>query len=392
MRIQKYSAYLLLGANLGNCKDTLRKARLQIEKRVGTVLNASKVYNSKAWGFESLDIFYNQALLIETSLAPFATMQALLSIENDLGRDRNSESDSSDSNSNSESANPTYLSRIIDIDILFFENYIIKSPLLTVPHPRVHLRRFALVPMSEIAPNLVHPEMNKTITQLLEECLDEGDVTAPVLPAIDSPNLSFLAIEGNIGSGKTALSTRIAHDYGAKLITETFEENVFLPKFYESKERYAFPLELTFLAERYRQAKDEFVSDLFCPFIVSDFVISKSLVFAQKTLPIDEYNLFSKLFRIILSSTPKPDLYVYLHSNTSRLKQNIIKRGRDYELNMSEEYLQMIEDGYMDYIKTLPPEKVLIIPCQELDFVGKEEDYRHVMDLIANKISENSQQ
>lgn len=422
-----YTLYLLLGSNLGNSLQTLSYARREITHRIGPIEKASHIYNSPAWGFSSDNIFYNQALKVHTNLAPFATMQEILKIEEDLGRTRKACSKEAQ-----------YTSRIIDIDILFFENFIIRSTILSVPHPRLAERAFVLVPMNEIAPELVHPDLNQSINELTNKCIGKKDISLcleggdfqegsgiwtlkfdksehtgtgseytgtgsdflslendrnskeekPLTKSkIFSTSLRFLAIEGNIGSGKTSLSTQISNDYGAKLVVEAFENNAFLSKFYTDPERYSFPLELGFLAERYRQAREEFVQDLFAPFLISDFLISKSLIFAKRTLQNDEFKLFSKLFNIILTSTPKPDLYVYLHSDTKRLKSNILKRGRSYELNIEESYLAQIEEGYMEYIKTLNPEQVLLIDCNHLDFVNREEDYQYILEKIEEKAS-----
>nr|MBC8147774.1 deoxynucleoside kinase [Bacteroidota bacterium] len=143
---------------------------------------------------------------------------------------------------------------------------------------------------------------------------------------------NYIAIEGNIGAGKTSLSTRIAEQFNAKLILENFEDNSFLPKFYKEPDKYAFPLEMSFLAERYQQLKDRLTDqDLFKSFTISDYFINKSLIFSRKTLQKDEYLLYSKLFEIIISSLPQPDLLVYLYLDIDKLKSNIIKRGRLYE-------------------------------------------------------------
>ena len=149
---------------------------------------------------------------------------------------------------------------------------------------------------------------------------------------------NFIAIEGNIGAGKTSLSSRIAEDFNAKLILEEFEDNAFIPKFYKEPDKYAFPLEMTFLASRYQQLKDNLnQQDLFKDFTISDYYIVKSLIFAKKTLPADEFNLYTRFFNIIFTQIPKPDLLVYLYLKTPNLQANIIKRGRPYELSIEDE-------------------------------------------------------
>jgi deoxyguanosine kinase len=142
---------------------------------------------------------------------------------------------------------------------------------------------------------------------------------------------NYISIEGNIGAGKTSLATRIAKQFNAKLILEQFEDNSFLPKFYKDPDRYAFPLELSFLAERFHQLKKQLtVQDLFKSFTITDYFINKSLIFAQKTLQSDEFGLYKNLFQIINSALPKPDLLVFLYLDIEKLKENILKRGRSY--------------------------------------------------------------
>ena len=199
---------------------------------------------------------------------------------------------------------------------------------------------------------------------------------------------NYIAIEGNIGAGKTSLSTRISEQFNAKLILEHFEDNSFLPKFYEEPDRYAFPLEMSFLAERYQQLKEQLTfQDLFKSFTISDYFINKSLIFSRKTLQKDEYLLYSKLFNIIISSLPQPDLLVYLYLDVDKLKQNIIKRGRSYEQNIKKEYLTKIQAGYFDYIKQQGKMRVLIIDTNNIDFVNNNNDYKSIVDLINREYS-----
>ena len=195
---------------------------------------------------------------------------------------------------------------------------------------------------------------------------------------------NFIAIEGNIGAGKTSLSTRIAEDFNAKLILEEFEDNAFLPKFYKEPDKYAFPLEMTFLASRYQQLKDKLgQQDLFKDFTISDYYIVKSLIFAKKTLPADEYNLYTRFFNIIFTQIPKPDLLVYLYLKTPNLQANIHKRGRPYEMSIENEYLDKIQDGYFEYFKQQPNNlRVLIIDTNEIDFVNNENDYKKIIEII----------
>jgi deoxyadenosine/deoxycytidine kinase len=199
-------------------------------------------------------------------------------------------------------------------------------------------------------------------------------------------NYNYISIEGNIGAGKTSLATRISNDYNAKLILEQFEDNSFLPKFYKEPDKYAFPLELSFLAERFEQLKQQLTArDLFKTFTVSDYFIIKSFIFARKNLPDDTFGLYKKLFDIISDSLPKPDLLVYLYLNVDNLLKNIHQRGRDYELNIKSEYLTKIQESYLDYIRKQSNLRVVIIDTNEMDFVKNEKDYLTLVDIISKE-------
>lgn len=194
---------------------------------------------------------------------------------------------------------------------------------------------------------------------------------------------NYIAIEGNIGAGKTTLATRLSKQFNARLILEQFEDNSFLPKFYEDQARYAFPLELSFLADRFQQLKSQVsVQDLFHPLTVADYFILKSLIFAKKTLNGEEFSLYSRLFTIIENVLPKPDLLVYLYLDISRLQSNIRQRGRAYEQKIEDDYLRKIQEGYLDYIKQQQGLRVLLIDTNKLDFVARTEDYDKLTSII----------
>jgi deoxyguanosine kinase len=194
---------------------------------------------------------------------------------------------------------------------------------------------------------------------------------------------NYVVIEGNIGAGKTTLASKIADQFNARLILERFADNPFLPKFYSDPEKYSFPLELSFLADRYRQLKEELVAqDLFKAFTIADYYFMKSLVFAASTLTGDEYNLYRQIFYIIYGTLPKPDIYVFLHLRPERLLLNIEKRGRNYEKSISREYLKKIEESYFSFFRQNPENRYLIIDINEIDFVGNETHYRKIIDTI----------
>ena len=278
-------------------------------------------------------------------------------------------------------------------DVIAFNEEIIASQNLTVPHPYMQERLFVMIPMRDLNLDWRHPILQKYLPELLKASEDKSQIKK--LQSLDFPlkkmaldQFNYIAIEGNIGAGKTTLTTKIAEDFNAKTVLERFADNPFLPKFYEDQNRYAFPLEMSFLADRYQQISDDLAQfDLFKDFIIADYHIFKSLIFAKVTLTDDEYRLYRKLFEIIYKEMPKPDLYIYLYQNTDRLLDNIKNRGRSYEQEIPAEYLDKINKGYLDYIKSQTELNVLIIDVSDKDFVRKQEDYVFVLEAIQNKLS-----
>ena len=196
-------------------------------------------------------------------------------------------------------------------------------------------------------------------------------------------NPGYIVIEGNIGAGKTSLAYNLAKDMKGKFVPERFTENPFLQGFYENPQKYAFPVELSFLADRYRQLKNELSNrDLFNPLVISDYYFSKSLIFARITLKEDEFMLYRQLFDIIHEKLPLPDIYIFLYQPIEKLLDNIKKRGRSYEQSISAEYLNNIQEGYLNYLKNIQNMRVLIIDAAPLDFVNKSPDYEKIKDLI----------
>lgn len=197
---------------------------------------------------------------------------------------------------------------------------------------------------------------------------------------------NYIVIEGNIGAGKTTLARKISEEFNARLILERFEDNPFLPKFYDNPEKYSFPLELSFLASRYKQLREELEpQDLFSTFTVADYYFMKSLVFAATTLKGDEYNLYRQIFNIIYSSLPKPDIYVYLHLDTERLLKNIETRGRTYEKSITGEYLRKIQDSYFKFFRQNPDSRYLVVDINNINFVTDEKDYHKLLEVIFDR-------
>lgn len=199
---------------------------------------------------------------------------------------------------------------------------------------------------------------------------------------------NFITVEGNIGAGKTTLATILSRHFNARLILEEFADNPFLPKFYENKEQYAFPLELFFMAERYKQLKDLLqTKDMFYKVTISDYLFTKCLLFAKVNLPEQEFLLYQKLFEIINPQLIQPDLLIYLHAPVARLKENIKKRNRSYEQSIDPEYLFSLQQTYTQYIKQHKI-KTLFIDASNADFLGNDAHVEAVLDALEKDYDE----
>jgi deoxyadenosine/deoxycytidine kinase len=194
---------------------------------------------------------------------------------------------------------------------------------------------------------------------------------------------NFIAIEGNIGAGKTTLATRLAADQNRRLILEEFSDNPFLPPFYREPERYAFPVELFFMAERHKQLQSELAqTDLFSSGVIADYIFVKTLLFARNTLPDEEFRLFSRLFRVMDAGFPNPELIVYLHRPVEALQANIAKRGRDYEQEIKDEYLANVQSAYFNYFGSQKEQAVLVLELGNKSFSDDEDLYQNMVALM----------
>lgn len=375
---KQHQIIISIGSNQGNRLQNLTNAISYIHKEIGSVIKTSQCYETPSWGFES-NPFYNAILLLHSFKSADKILFQLLEIEQKMGRVRNN--------------SIGYEARIIDLDIIAFDHDIIESESLIIPHPQLHKRNFVLLPLFEILPQWEHPKLKKNIEELIKvnndqsECKPVSSLTSPLQTFLLKKS-NYIAVEGNIGAGKTTLATKIAEDFNAKLVLERFADNPFLPKFYKDQTRYAFPLEMSFLADRYLQLADNISQfDLFKDFIIADYHLFKSLIFAKVTLQQDEYRLYKTLFDIVHKETPKPDLYVYLYQNTERLLNNIKERGRNYEQDIPSEYLEKINKGYLDYIQKQSNLNILVIDVTDLDFVKNQSDYLTILEQINLKLN-----
>jgi 2-amino-4-hydroxy-6-hydroxymethyldihydropteridine diphosphokinase len=361
---------------LGNKFENLQTAVDFIFEEIGGVEKISSVYQTPALGFEG-DDFLNCVIWIRSWFSPQEVLEKVLNIEKNMGRIRDKAQ--------------RFTSRVIDIDLLFVDDLEIETKELTVPHPEISNRKFVLQPMAEVNASFIHPKIEKNIMWLLANTRDDSRLVKMSkwlrnpIKEFDFSNYNYIAVEGNIGAGKTSLVELMAVDFNGKLLLERFQENPFLPKFYQEPGRYAFPLEMSFLADRYQQLVDNITQfDLFKELVIADYDLYKSMIFARITLSEEEFELYKKLFHLMHKELPKPDLYVYLHQTPQQLLENIQQRGRDYEQSIEEAYLTKINEGYLAYIKNQHLGTIKIIDMTDKDFVNNRKDYLTVLKEILN--------
>ena len=367
-KVKNQQAIISLGSNLGNRLELLQKALILIENQLIKVDALSSLYESPAWGFEGSP-FYNACAKIKTDLNPVELLKVFLQIEEKLGRFRGTKQG--------------YAARQIDLDLLFYDDFVFSSDYLTLPHPRLQLRNFVLVPLEEIVPKWEHPVFKKTISQLLKQSPDQDRLkklpfqkwSPPIFDAFP-----YIVIEGNIGVGKTTLAQKIASNYQLPLLPETFAKNPYLEKFYTDPFSYSLVLEQFFLKDRieqtsafWNQNKDK---------AISDYNIQKSLIFARQNLNDLDFNVFKEHFDQLYSRHKLPDLMVYLHTDIKTLQAQIINRGRPYEQKIKKEYLEQIESGYQKLIQSELSYPVVSISTKNLDFKTNPTNYQTLLRLI----------
>ena len=357
--------FISLGSNLGNRLDNLTKALILLEAEDIKVLVISPIYETLPWGFESTS-FYNACAELETTMTPEHLIKTLLKVEEKLGRVRNSEDG--------------YSARIIDLDILSFDDLIINSSLLTLPHPRLHLRNFVLVPLSQIAPSWRHPILKKSISTLIHESPDKA-LCNPFPLSFWTPEIfedsAFIAIEGNIGVGKTTLAKKISDRYQVPILLEGYADNPYLKLFYNEPEKYALDVETFFLHDRLKQV-DNFWSQNTGP-AVADYMLYKSLVFAAQNLDSETFKKYKASFLKCINKQKSPSILVFLTAEVPYLQNQIKKRGRSYEQNIEDAYLKKIEIGYKKILETELPFLVLKIDAATYDFKESEQGFQHLL-------------
>ena len=356
---------LSLGSNLGDRILTFHKALALMEEHYIRLCSCSKVYETPAWGFESTP-FYNACVVVETDLKAEELLELLLGIERKLGRQRTAEKG--------------YEARTLDLDLLFYKNEIHYTEHLKVPHPKLHQRNFVLAPLVDVAPDFVHPVLLQSVRDLFLNTKDKATFTAldfdlSLPPLFDT--LSYLAIEGNIGAGKTTLAQQIAECYPVTLFCESFVENPFLEAFYKDPKTHALAVETYFLQDRIKKELQFWGK---APKkVVSDFSLYKSLIFAEENLSKEEFKKFKTVFDIETAGKKIPDVILFLKASSSQLQAQIKKRGRAFEKEISVEYLQKIAASYTNYFANKDTFLFLEYSVEGVDFKTDERAFKKIL-------------
>ena len=372
-------SYISLGSNLGDRQINIQSALNQIDKKAGNIISISKLYENPSIGFKG-DMFYNCCIGLKTILSPKELLNELLIIEKEGGRIRIN--------------NVGYFSRSIDLDVLLYEDQIINTKDLKVPHPKLHERQFVVKPLLDIAKGKIHPIFKKSITEIAEDLKDfnnviemEANLYNPVFNSLTG--YDNIVIEGNIGIGKTSLSKKLSKNLNKNLILEGFKDNPFLEKFYEDPKRYALNLELTFLVDRCRQLNDyKNQLDLFKTGVVFDYDIVKSLIFAGVTLSENDFNLYRNIFYFMTKDLLKHNLIIFLMQSPENLLLNIEKRGRYFEKNIKKDYLKKINQAYIKSLKSKLDWNILFIDVSDIDFVENHSDYLELLFRIKGELTQ----
>ena len=374
-------AFIALGANLGDRLAHLRRATARLAQHPGvTLVAASPVYESPAHTLPPhapQPPYLNAVLHLNTALSPQRLLALLHNIEREAGRDREQEE--------------RWAARTLDLDLLLYGDTSQQAEAPLLPHPRLGDRRFVLQPLADLAPSyLVPPPFSATVAHLLARCPDTDPLQRqteplwPPPPLVLPENLRYVVVEGVIGVGKTTLARLLTERFDGQLIFEEFEENPFLARFYEDRERWAFQTQLAFLASRFRQqqALVRTGGDLFHPVRISDYAFDKDRIFAQINLDGDELQLYETLYALMRPATPAPDLVVYLQASHARLMQQIRKRGRSYEQDMDPDYIATLIDAYDQYFARYDRSPLLIVNMDHLDFVAQPQDFEALLHRI----------
>ena len=362
------TAYISLGSNLGDRYNFFVRATKLIQETIGQITVSSTIYETPSWGYNSSK-YLNACIGVKASITAEKILQALLAIEVKMGRIRENDIG--------------YKDRTIDLDLLIYENEIINSLKLILPHPKIELRQFILKPLAEIAGEKNHPVLKKTIFELLENCSDKSLLIKYKKNFPVTIFKKFIAIEGNIGAGKTSLAKKISETFQYDCFLENYLDNTYIEKFYKNRTLFALDVENEFLKIRINNFKKFFLKKNNSKNIISDFTIYKSLIFAKQNLNFNDYKNFEITFKKEIECFKPPDIIFYLDQKTKNLLKNIKKRERDFEIGINKDYLKKIENGYLDFMNDNKFINIIKIDVSSLNFVKNTKDYESIISHIS---------
>jgi deoxyguanosine kinase len=341
------TAYIGLGSNLGDRKINIDKAvRMLAEvEQIESVSVSELIETAPLDGAEQPD-YLNAVAQLRTSLSPEALHQKLIEIENHLGRVREGK----------------WSPRTIDLDLLLFEDKIIKTPELTVPHPQMHLRSFVLAGLCRLKPKLLHPVMNVPIDELAARLNGYNFTFEP-----DKPHL--ISIAGNIGVGKTTLANKLAECFECNVLFEPYDANPFMPEVYAGKNELALDSQLFFLTSRIEQLNpDNLVSGKIC---ISDYVFEKELIYAGALLNSRQLELYEEIYRPFVAKVTTPVLVIYLRDSAQNCLERIHNRNRPYEQQIKPDFLKQLDSDYEQLFFNWKHSPVIRLSTSQLDYSNK---------------------
>lgn len=342
--MKQFVYYIGIGTNRGFRHDNILKAVYELQKYTPEKIRLSSIYTSKPVGFRSGNDFLNAVMEFKASKSPLKVLEILRKIEK-LIHPQNQKRKSDN----------TYSDRYLDLDILYYDGPVILSDELMVPHPRLLERNFALVPLLELNPNLIHPLTSMPLKNFV-------DKRSKLIKWKDK-NQKLICIEGNIGAGKTTLLKKFSSKK-TKKIYESFNENPWLGRFYENPEKYALKTEMWFLKNRCHEWRKFYPSNY--KLIISDYLYLKTKVFAKINLKkLKDIRIFSDAFEKTLFSVPQPDAVIYIHAPLSALKKNILQRNRNYENAIYTSYLKNIHQAYHELFREYPHLNIIRVKSSE---------------------------
>ena len=367
MRPSTESAFIGLGANLGDARAALEVAVKELAALPDTALGAcSSIWRSAPIDSSGPD-YLNAVARVETTLGPRALLAAMQRIELAHGRERPYRN----------------APRTLDLDLVLYGESVIDEPGLIVPHPRLHERAFVLRPLAEIAPDLRIPGRGRLAGLLADVAGQRIERLMDPTVAAGLKRFRHIVIEGPIGVGKSSLARRLAAELGAELLLELPEENPFLDRFYDDMPGYAFQTQLFFLFQRVKQMQSAAQPGMFETSLVGDFLFAKDALFARLTLSDDEFRLYSQMYAQSASQVREPDLVIWLQATPATLLARIRNRAIGMEQGIDVGYLQRLCDAYVEFFQGYEGAPVLAVGTEHFNPIDSEDDFQALLQRVA---------